>query len=315
MIVVDSLTKRYGSHKALNRVSFTARDGRVTGLVGPKGAGKSTTLRIALGLVRPDAGKALFDGQPFVRLSSPMRTAGAVLNPRNAHPACKARDHLLALAAVNGIDHRRVDQVLEMVGLQSVADRPTGSLSLGMSQRLALAAALLGEPHNLVLDDPLDGLDPEGADRVRDICRSLASQGKAVLLSSRKIDEVAQIADDLVIIAKGRILERTTVARFIGEHSRDSIYAVTPQPGRLKAALATAAGISITRLPPDKNCPPDAARFRIQGAPLASTASILAQEGVVLYEFQQEEVSLEQAYKVVIHGRKDARQSDPEARP
>ena len=308
MIVIDALTKRFGSRKALNRVSFTARDGRVTGFVGPKGAGKSTALRVALGLVRPDTGKALFDGQPFVRLSSPMRTAGAVLNPRNAHPACKARDHLLALAAVNGIDHRRVDQVLEILGLQSVADRPTGSLSLGMSQRLALAAALLGEPHNLVLDS-------EGTERMRGIWRSLASQGRAVLLSSRKIDEVAQIADDLVIIAKGRILERTTVAQFIGEHSRDSIYAVTPQPDQLKAALATAAGISISRLPPDKHCPPDAARFRIQGAPLASTASILAQEGVVLYEFQQEEVSLEQAYKGVIHGGKDARQRDPEARP
>ena len=300
MIVIDSLTKRYGSHKVLNRVSFTARDGRVTGLVGPKGAGKSTALRIALGLVRPDAGRALFDGHPFVRLSSPMRTAGAVLNPSEAHSACKARDHLLALAAVNSIDHRRVDQVLEMVGLQSVADRPMGSLSLGMSQRLALAAALLGDPHNLVLDS-------EGTELMRGIWRSLASQGRAVLLSSRKIDEVAQIADDLVIIAKGRILERTTVAQFIGEHSRDSIYAVTPQPDQLKAALATAAGISITRLPPDKHCPPDAARFRIQGAPLASTASILAQEGVVLYEFQQEKVSLEQAYKGVIHGGRDAR--------
>ena len=308
MIVIDSLTKRYGSHKVLNRVSFTARDGRVTGLVGPKGAGKSTALRIALGLVRPDAGRALFDGHPFVRLSSPMRTAGAVLNPSEAHSACKARDHLLALAAVNSIDHRRVDQVLEMVGLQSVADRPMGSLSLGMSQRLALAAALLGDPHNLVLDS-------EGTELMRGIWRSLASQGRAVLLSSRKIDEVAQIADDLVIIAKGRILERTTVAQFIGEHSRDSIYAVTPQPDQLKAALATAAGISITRLPPDKHCPPDAARFRIQGAPLASTASILAQEGVVLYEFQQEKVSLEQAYKGIIHGGRDARQRDPEARP
>lgn len=307
MIVVDSLTKRFGSRKALNRVSFTARDGRVTGFVGPKGAGKSTTLRIALGLVRPDAGKALFDGRPFVRLSSPMRTAGAVLNPRNAHPACKARDHLLALAAISGIDHRRVDQVLEMVGLQSVADRPTGSLSLGMSQRLALAAALLGDPHNLVLDELLDGLASEGTEWVREMWRGLASQGRAVLLSSRKINEVAQIADDLVIIAKGRILERTTVARFIGEHSRDSIYAVTPQPDQLKAALATAAGINITRLPPDESCPPDAARFRIQGAPLASTASILAQEGVVLYDFQPEEVSLEQAYKDIIHGRRDAR--------
>ena len=315
MIVIDSLTKRFGSRKALDRVSFTARDGRVTGFVGPKGAGKSTTLRIALGLVRPDAGKALFDGQPFVRLSSPMRTAGAVLNPRNAHPACKAKDHLLALAAVNGIDQRRVNQVLEMVGLQSVANRSTGSFSLGMSRRLSLAAALLGDPHNMVLDDPLEGLDPEEVKRVRDIWRSLASQGKAVLLSFRKINELAEIADDLVIIAKGRILERTTVARFIGEHSRDSIYAVTPQPSQLKAALATAAGISITRLPPDENCPPDAARFRIQGAPLASTASILAQEGVVLYDFQQEEVSLEQAYKDIIHGRGDARKSDSEARP
>ena len=315
MIVIDSLTKRFGSRKALNRVSFTARDGRVTGFVGPKGAGKSTTLRIALGLVRPDAGKALFDGQPFVRLSSPMRTAGAVLNPRNAHPACKAKDHLLALAAVNGIDQRRVNQVLEMVGLQSVANRSTGSFSLGMSRRLSLAAALLGDPHNMVLDDPLEGLDPEEVERVRDIWRSLASQGKAVLLSFRKINELAEIADDLVIIAKGRILERTTVARFIGEHSRDSIYAVTPQPNQLKAALGTAAGISITRLPPDENCSPDAARFRIQGAPLASTASILAQEGVVLYDFQQEEVSLEQAYKDIIHGRRDARKSDSEARP
>ena len=314
MIVIDSLTKRFGSRKALSHVSFTAEDGQVTGLLGPKGAGKSTALRIALGLVRPDAGRVLFDGQPFVRLASPMRTAGAVLNPYSAHSSCRVKDYLLALAATNGLDRQRVGQVLDMVGLQSVTDRRTGSLSLEMGRRLAIAAALLGDPHNLVLDEPLKGLDSAGIKLVKDLCRSFASQGRAVLLSSHMMSEMARIADDLVIIARGRILERTTVARFIGEHSHESIYAVTPQPDQLKAALATAAGIRITRLPPDENCPPDAARFRIQGAPLASTASILAQEGVVLYEFQQEQISLEQAYKDVVHGGRGELQRRPEAR-
>ena len=314
MIVFDSLTKSFGSRKALNRVSFTAKDGRVTGLLGPKGAGKSTALRIAMGLVRPGAGRVLFDGQPFVRLASPMRMAGAVLNPHGAYPACRVKDYLLALAATNGLNRQRVGQVLDLVGLQSAADRRTGSLSIEMSRRLAIAAALLGNPHNLVLDEPFNGLDSEGIKLVEDLCRSLASQGRAVLLSSRMMSEMAHIADDLVIIARGRILERTTVARFIGEHSCDSICAVTPQPDQLEAALATAAGIRITRLPSDENCPPDAARFRIQGAPLASTATILAHEGVVLYEFQQEQASLEQAYEDVVHKRRGELQRRPETR-
>lgn len=264
-------------------------------------------MRACLALIRPENGRALIDGQPFAKLGSPMTTVGAVLNPRSAHKARSAYSHLRSLAYSNGIPARRVDEVLDMVGLTSVKNKNAGSFSLGMSQRLSIAAALLGDPRNLVLDEPINGLDPDGVKWVRELCRAVAAQGKAVLLSSHLMSEVALTADDLVIIGQGRVMEWTTVDRFIQEHSRNSIRVVTPQPDRLVSALSTAAGIRVTRLRPDPSCLPDAALFRIEGAPLASTATILANGQVVMYEFRQEKVSLEEAYMSATHGQVEYR--------
>lgn len=307
MIEVQHLTKSFHGKMAINDVTFTAWNGRVTGFLGPNGAGKSTTMRACLALIRPENGRALIDGQPFAKLGSPMTTVGAVLNPRSAHKARSAYSHLRSLAYSNGIPARRVDEVLDMVGLTSVKNKNAGSFSLGMSQRLSIAAALLGDPRNLVLDEPINGLDPDGVKWVRELCRAVAAQGKAVLLSSHLMSEVALTADDLVIIGQGRVMEWTTVDRFIQEHSRNSIRVVTPQPDRLVSALSTAAGIRVTRLRPDSSCPPDAALFRIEGAPLASTATILANGQVVMYEFRQEKVSLEEAYMSATHGQVEYR--------
>lgn len=316
MIEVEHLTKSFQGKMAINDVTFTAWNGRVTGFLGPNGAGKSTTMRACLALIRPENGRALIDGQPFAKLGSPMTTVGAVLNPRSAHKARSAYSHLRSLAYSNGIPTRRVDEVLDMVGLTSVKNKNAGSFSLGMSQRLSIAAALLGDPRNLVLDEPINGLDPDGVKWVRELCRAVAAQGKAVLLSSHLMSEVALTADDLVIIGQGRVMERTTVDHFIQEHSRNSIRVVTPQPDRLVSALSTAAGIRVTQLPPDSSCPPDAALFRIEGAPLASTATILANGQVVMYEFRQEKVSLEEAYMSATHGQIEYRSQvavDPNA--
>lgn len=307
MIEVRHLTKSFHGKKAIDNVTFTARDGHVTGFLGPNGAGKSTTMRACLSLIKPERGRALIDGQPFAELRSPMTTVGAVLNPRSSHKARSAYSHLLSLAYSNGISARRVNEVMEMVGLTSVKSRNAGSFSLGMSQRLSIAAALLGDPTNLILDEPINGLDPDGVKWVRGLCRAFAAQGKAVLLSSHLMGEVALTADDLVIIGQGRIIERTTVDLFIQEHSRNSIRVVSPQPERLVSALSTAAGIHITQLPPDSSCPPDAALFRIEGAPLASTATILANGQVVMYEFREERVSLEEAYMSATHGQVEYR--------
>lgn len=316
MIEVEHLTKSFRGKKAIDDVTFTVPDGRVTGFLGPNGAGKSTTMRACLALIKPEKGRALIDGRPFTKLESPMTSVGAVLNPRSAHKSRSAYAHLRSLAASNGIPVARVDEVMEMVGLTGVKNKSAGSFSLGMSQRLSIAAALLGDPRNLVLDEPINGLDPDGVKWVRELCRSAAAQGKAVLLSSHLMSEVALTADDLVIIGQGRIMERTTVGRFIQEHSHESIRAVTPQPNEFMAALSTAAGIHITRLPSDSACPPDAALFRIEGAPLASTATILANDQVVLYEFCQEKASLEEAYMKATHGQVEYRSrvvADPEA--
>ena len=243
MIEIRELTKTFKGNKAIDGVSFVARDGRVTGFLGPNGAGKSTTMRAALGLIAPDSGQALIDGRPFVSNPAPMRAVGAVLDAKSAHKSRSAYDHLRALALTNGIPKRRVDEVISLTGLESVKKRKAGQFSLGMSQRLSIAAALLGDPRNLVLDEPINGLDPEGVRWVRELCRYYAAQGKAVLLSSHLMSEVALTADDLVIIGRGRVLETTTVTDFVAEHSRRSLRVATPEPERLRQVCdALAAG-------------------------------------------------------------------------
>jgi ABC-2 type transport system ATP-binding protein len=212
MIEVRELTKRYGSTLAVDALSFDLRPGTVTGFLGANGSGKSTTMRMMLGLDKPDAGQVRIGGQRFHDLRWPLREVGALLEARAFHPGRSARSHLAALAASNGIASRRVAEVLDMVGLTSVAGRRAGKFSLGMAQRLGIAAALLGDPPVLLLDEPVNGLDPAGIHWIRDLLRSLAAQGRVVFVSSHLISEMALMADRLVVIGQGRLLADTSVA-------------------------------------------------------------------------------------------------------
>jgi ABC-2 type transport system ATP-binding protein len=212
MIEVRELTKRYGSTLAVDALSFDLKPGTVTGFLGANGSGKSTTMRMMLGLDKPDAGQVRIGGQRFHDLRWPLREVGALLEARAFHPGRSARSHLAALAASNGIASRRVADVLDMVGLTSVAGRRAGKFSLGMAQRLGIAAALLGDPPVLLLDEPVNGLDPAGIHWIRDLLRSLAAQGRVVFVSSHLISEMALMADRLVVIGQGRLLADTSVA-------------------------------------------------------------------------------------------------------
>ncbi len=312
MIEVKGLSKRFGAKQALNDVSFTAQDGKVTGFLGPNGAGKSTTMRAALGLIRPDAGHALIDGKRYVALRSPMQAVGAVLDAKSAHKARTAYDHLRALAYTNNIPKSRVDEVIDMTGLTSVKNRRAGQFSLGMSQRLSIAAALLGDPKNLVLDEPINGLDPEGVKWVRELCRYYAGQGRAVLLSSHLMSEVALTADDLVIIGQGRVLETGSVSDFVAKHSGHSIRITTPEADKLRAI---AGRLSNVRLEVEKsiNNPTQSSMlqsgttgeqivtFHISGVELPVLARACASAQLVTYELVEEHASLEEAYMELTH--------------
>jgi ABC-2 type transport system ATP-binding protein len=216
MIEARGLTKRFGSRLAVDALSFDVRPGRVTGFLGPNGSGKSTTMRLILGLDNPDAGHAAIGGRRYRDLRWPLREAGALLEARAWHPGRTARSHLAALAASNGIGRRRVDEVLGMVGLADVAGQRAGKFSLGMAQRLGIAAALLGDPPVLLLDEPVNGLDPAGIHWIRDLLRTLAAQGRAVFVSSPLISEMALMAEHVVVIGQGRLLADAPVADLAG---------------------------------------------------------------------------------------------------
>jgi ABC-2 type transport system ATP-binding protein len=219
MIEARGLVKRYGPTTAVDNLSFDVRPGTVTGFLGPNGAGKSTTMRMILGLDRPDAGTARINGKTYHELRWPLREVGALLEAKAYHPGRTARAHLTALAVSNGIPRRRVNDVLEITGMQKAADRRAGKFSLGMSQRLGIAAALLGDPEVLMLDEPVNGLDPEGIRWIRGLLKTLASHGRTVLISSHLISEVAQTADQLIVIGQGRLLAQTTVAELSARSS------------------------------------------------------------------------------------------------
>ena len=303
MIEIEGLSKRFGAKTVLDHVSFTAEDGKVTGFLGPNGAGKSTTMRAALGLIAPDSGRALIDGRPFAEHRAPLRTVGAVLDAKSAHKGRSAYAHLLSIALTNGIPRRRVDEVMDLTGIAAVKNRNAGSFSLGMSQRLSIAAALLGDPHNLVLDEPINGLDPEGVKWVRELCRYYAAEGRAVLLSSHLMSEVALTADNLVIIGQGRILETTTVADFVAEHSTHSLRVITPEPEKLQAIFAHASEVTVTPIEREPGDPQEGAAFRITGADLEAAARVFAAAQLVTYLFVQEHASLEEAYMTLTHSR------------
>jgi ABC-2 type transport system ATP-binding protein len=217
VIAARGLVKRYRSQPAVNNLSFDVRPGTVTGFLGPNGAGKSTTMRMIMGLDRPDAGQVTIGGQRYAELRWPLREVGALLEAKAFHPGRTARAHLAALAASNAISPHRVDEVLALAGMDSAADRRAGKFSLGMSQRLGIAAALLGDPGVLLLDEPVNGLDPEGIRWIRNLLKGLAAQGRTVLVSSHLISEMASTADALIVIGQGRLLAQTTVARLAGQ--------------------------------------------------------------------------------------------------
>ena len=243
-IEVEALTKRFGEVVAVREVSFEVRTGSVTGFLGPNGAGKSTTLRMILGLAHPTQGSATVLGVPYRNLVRPLEAVGAVLETQSFHPLRSGRNHLRAVAAAAGIPDARVDAVLGQVGLAAAASRKTGKYSLGMRQRLGLAGALLGDPRVLILDEPANGLDPQGIRWLREFLRTYAAEGRAVLVSSHLLSEMAQIADEVIVIHRGRLVRRGTVGELTG--GATAVRVVSPEPERLEAVLE-AKGLTVDR--------------------------------------------------------------------
>ncbi len=228
MIEARQLTKRYGEKAAVDRLDFTVRPGIVTGFLGPNGAGKSTTMRVIVGLAAPSGGTVLVNGRRYAQYAAPLQEVGAVLEARSVHPGRSAFSHLMALAYTHGIPRRGVEEVIELTGLQSVARTRAGSFSLGMGQRLGIAAALLGDPATLVLDEPVNGLDPEGVLWIRNMLTELAAEGRTVFVSSHLMSEIALVADHPIIIGRGRLLADTTVHDLVRQAGGDRVKVVPP---------------------------------------------------------------------------------------
>ncbi|MFD7786495.1 ABC transporter ATP-binding protein [Streptomyces nojiriensis] len=286
-IEIRELTKRYGTHRAVDGLTFDVLPGRVTGFLGPNGAGKSTTMRLLLGLDRPTSGTATIGGRRYLDLTDPLHRVGALLDAQAAHGGRTARDHLRLLAAAGRIPMRRVDEVLEQTGISSVAKRRITSFSLGMRQRLGIAAALIGDPGVLLLDEPTNGLDPEGIIWIRELMRSLAAEGRAVLVSSHLMSETSALADHLVVLGKGRLLADTSMEAFIDARSTPRARLRTSDPVRLRAALARD-DLELVAA--------DDGRWTVEGIRAEQLGSLAAREGVPLLELSDERASLEQAY-------------------
>jgi ABC-2 type transport system ATP-binding protein len=286
-IEARALTKRYGSVAAVDGLSFTIAPGKVTGFVGPNGAGKSTTMRMMLGLDRADSGTALIGGQPYARLRDPLRVVGALLDAEAVHPGRRARDHLLWLARYSGVSATRVDQVLELVGLASVSRQRTGGFSLGMRQRLGIAAALLGDPPVLILDEPVNGLDPDGVQWIRRLLRSMAAEGRTVLVSSHLMGELQDTADHLIVIGRGRLLADTGVDELLAATSGGQVAVRTTHRSEAIREL-TAAGATVAVIGSD--------RLAVSGLLTEQVIALLTRHGLPFAEVYQHQASLEEAY-------------------
>ena len=291
MIEAHCLVKRYGSTVAVNDLSFSIRPGLVTGFLGPNGAGKTTTMRMILGLDAPTQGSVTVDGRSYRDLPAPTREVGALLDAKALHGGRRAFDHLLCLAQSNGIPRSRVDEVLAIVGLEGVARRRAKGFSLGMSQRLGIASALLGDPAVLIFDEPVNGLDPDGIHWVRTLMQTLAAEGRTVLVSSHLMSEMALTADHLLVIGKGRLIADTSVDEFVRSSSQQSVHVRSPQAAEL-AARCREADATVTGT--DAGTGSDV--IEITGMDSAEVGRLAAAHGIVLFELIPVKASLEEAF-------------------
>jgi ABC-2 type transport system ATP-binding protein len=294
MIEATGLTKRYGSTVAVDDLSFTIRPGVVTGFLGPNGAGKTTTMRLILGLDKPSAGTVTVGGKPYGQLANPMREVGALLDARAVHGGRSARNHLLSIAQTNAIPASRVDEVLGVVGLTDVAAKRSNGFSLGMSQRLGIAAALLGDPQVLMFDEPVNGLDPEGIRWIRTLVRSLAAEGRTVLVSSHLMSEMENTADHLIVIGRGRLIADCGISEFIAGSQHQAVLVRTPQPAALAAAIASAGGT--TSAPTHSDRAASEAALEVRGLSENQVADLAYAHGIRLHHLSTQRVSLEQAF-------------------
>ena len=287
MIEVDDVSKRHRDRWAVRELSFTVRPGRVTGFLGPNGSGKSSTLRMAVGLDAPTTGRVLVHGRRYAELPRPLTRVGALLDARSVHPGRTARAHLQALAATHVFPRRRVEEVLELVGLTEVAHRRTGGFSLGMGQRLGIAAALLGDPDVVLLDEPVNGLDPDGVRWLRTLLRRLADEGRTVLVSSHLLGEMAGTADHVVVLGRGRLLADAPLADLLASVSRPAVRVRSPEARRLRELLS-GPGVVLSA--------PAGDVLRVEGVPAERVGELARAHGVPVHELVPEQPSLEEAF-------------------
>jgi ABC-2 type transport system ATP-binding protein len=289
MIEAVGLTKRYGPKTAVHDLSFTVRPGIVTGFLGPNGAGKSTTMRMLLGLDTPTAGHAIVNGRRYSEHPAPLYEVGAMLEARAIHTGRSAFNHLAAMAATHGIPRGRVNEVIDMVGLREVAHKRAGGFSLGMGQRLGIASALLGDPATLILDEPVNGLDPEGILWIRNLLKAQAAEGRAVLVSSHLMSEMALTAEHLVVIGRGRLIADTSVAEFTRGASSGVVLVRTPDSVRLAELLRALPGAEV-------RTGEDAQALEVSGASSEDVGRLAAKHAITLFELTPQQASLEQAF-------------------
>jgi ABC-2 type transport system ATP-binding protein len=288
MIEAHGLTKRYGEKVAVDGLDFTVRPGAVTGFLGPNGAGKSTTMRMIIGLDAPTAGTVTVNGRRYARHTAPLHEVGALLEAKSIHPGRSAFDHLMALAYTHGIPKARVTEVIELAGLQSVARKRAGAFSLGMGQRLGIAAALLGDPQTVMLDEPVNGLDPEGVLWVRNLLTGLAAEGRTVFISSHLMSEMALVADHLIVVGRGRVLADTTVQELVLRAGGDTVLVAAADPAALRAVLA-GPGVEVTGRPGSE-------QLSVTGLTARAIGLKAAEHGLALFELTARTVSLEEAF-------------------
>ncbi len=287
MIEARGLTKDYGDKRAVDDLSFTVRPGIVTGFLGPNGSGKSTTMRLILGLDAPNAGDVTVNGKHYCDHAAPLHEVGALLEARSLHGGRSAYDHLLALAQTHGIGRGRVDELIDLVGLRDVARKRAGKFSLGMGQRLGIASALLGDPSTVMLDEPVNGLDPEGIHWMRNLLKGLAAEGRTVFVSSHLMSEMALTADHLIVIGRGRKIADTSAQEFVSQASGNVVRVRTPQTAELEAQLA-APDVTVKTIEPGL--------LEVRGLTSRQIGEVAAANRIVLYELTPQQASLEEAF-------------------